>query len=650
MVENREVLALNLIKDFCISYYKNRSVDTSLNYLSDKIFWIGPSKNSQVSSIKELKIKFLLETAIIPSKFTIQSLYEHCFKITDDVYNICYNIKVYNKKKNIDFIVNIYSSVVFKQDSAKISSLKFDYTYPKDLRYTSYINGGILTAKFESKNYIAIKSFNKHFLNIFNLKEKDVKKMIDTNLFEYVHGGDIVLFKHQFFSDKSINTPHCYKCRIKFDEEYISTIITAVSNKENNELIYYMVIQPSSIDNNNINSNNNDNDKVTSEPLSTNKLINLGFINHENLFNEKYTITKVNEKFAQLLGYTQKELKKITKYDYFDIIYKEDREYVKNAYSKLKNSRSKKYIAYRFISKDKKVIWVKENLSLKNKKTKGLVIKAIIEEISYINNKENHQNPLLYQNEFDSKFLIVDIVNKNFETEIFKNSRIKFPNKYVNNLPNSLIEDNIIYKDDTKSFLDFSKNVQIKQKNNWIGRLNLKNNKIGWYQINSYTLFNNNMPIKALCLIININAVKNILIKFEKYQELLNIIISDYDFIGEYDSFSSQPLFMYSPVSQKDFIENNKENNLDYLIYNVIHKDYIHLLIDEKNKTLNNTFNGVIPNNNEYEIKYRSLSNRFKGYQWAKIKYVYHIDINTKHLNTIVLIKNINSSKEKNIY
>ncbi len=640
MIENRNKEALDFIKDFCISYYKDRNVETSLTYLSEKIFWMGPSKKSQVSNIEELKIKFLLETAIIPTKFTIKSLYEYSFKITNDVYNVNYNIKVVNKRKNIDFIISIFSTVFFEQDKAKIASLKFDYTYPKDLRYSSYINGGILTAKFESKSYVSIRSFNTHFLNNFSLEEKEAKKMINTNLFSYVHGGDITLFKHQFFSVKSINSPHCYKCRIKFGEDYISSIITAVSNKENNELIYYMVVQPSSIDNNNETENLNS--------ISPSKLLNLGYIDHENLFNEKFNLSKANEKFAKLLGYTTTELKKKTKYDYFNIIYKEDREYVKNAYSKLNNKNSKKYIAYRFLTKDNKIIWVKENLSLKTKKTKGLVIKAIIEEINYINNKKEYPSPLLYQNEFGSKFLIVDLVNRKFETDIFKNSRIKFTNKYVNNLPNSLVEENIIYKDDTKSFIEFYKNIQHKQKNNWTGRFNLKNNKIGWYQINSYTLFNNNMPIKALCLILNINDVKNILIKFEKYQELLNIIISDFDFIGEYDSFNSKPLFMYSPVSQKDFIENNKENNLDYLIYNVIHKDFINLLIDEKNKTLNHTFNGIIPENNEFDIKYRSISNRFEGYQWAKIKYVYHIDSNTKHLNTIVLIKNINYSKENN--
>lgn len=630
-MENKKRQAINIIKEFCTSYYKKRDVEKSLSYLSKDIFWFDTSKNSQVFNIEELRIKFLLEIAIIPSRYKIINQSEISYKITDDVYNVHYNIKVINKKKNIEFAINIISTITFIDDIPKIASLKFEYTYPKDINYTSYINGGILTAQFESRNYISIKSFNNHFLEIFSISPKKSKELKNTNLFGYIHGGDLALFKHQFFSDKSMNAPHCYKCRIKFSDSYSSVIVTTVSKKEENKTLYYMVLQPINYE--------EQIGKDIEEPLSTKKLIDLGYMNHENLFSEKFPLIKANDTFAKLLGYSTKELNKKVKLNYFSIIYNEDRTYVKEAYSKLNNIKHKNYIAYRLLTKNNQIIWVKENLFLSNKKSKGLVIKAIVEEINYLNNKEEQANALISQNEFDSKFLIIDFVKRRFETEIFENSRIKFTNKYVSNLPNSLIEKNVIYKDDNKSFIEFFNKALKMPKNSWVGRINLKNNKIGWYQINSYTLFNNKMPIKALCLITNINDIKNILVKFDKHQELLKIIISDYDFIGEYDSYTEQPLFMYSPKSQKDFIENYKENNIDFLIYNVIHKDYVHLLIEERNKTLNHSFNGVMPENNEIIIKYRSLSARFEGYQWGKIKYVYHFDKNTKHLCTIVFIK-----------
>ncbi|MGD1823217.1 MAG: PAS domain-containing protein [Pleomorphochaeta sp.] len=637
--KNKE--ALLLIKNFCISFYKKRDIKSTFKYLSDEVLWCGPNKLSEISNYEQLEAIFLLDISLIPSSFTIKEISEYSYKVTENVYNVHYNARFNNKQKNISFELSLFSTILYKEDIPKIVSLKFDYITPPKHNsgaFKQHIKGGLLIAKHENKNYISIESINNQFASLFNLTLNDEKKILNTNFFEYIHTADVAIFKHQLFNNNKVNLPFSYKCRLKLVDTYSQIMATIVLKKISGTKKYFMVIQPLEADE--INEYKN---KIK---ISNPKEIYSEFGTHENIMNDKFTIQKINNKFCQILGYTPDELLKYAKNDYFNLVHKNDIEYLKQIYNKLSTNRPKNYVAYRLIDKNNKIVWVKENLSTVTRKSNKIIIKALVEELDYINNsKANEIDSVLLQDDIDSKFLIVDMVNNRFETDVFENSRIKFSTKYINNLPNSLLEKNIIYKDDNKSFIDFYNKTLKQQKNKWIGRVNLKNNKIGWYQVISYTLFNNSMPIKALCIITNINDIKNILVKFNKHQELIKIIISDYEFIGEYDSFTNRPIFMFSPTRQKDFVENSKNNNFDFLINNVIHNDDIDLLLDEKNKTFNHTYNGIIPDNNEFDIRYRSLTNRFKGFQWGKIKYIYRFDNTTKHLHTIILIKNNDTQK-----
>jgi hypothetical protein len=359
----------------------------------------------------------------------------------------------------------------------------------------------------------------------------------------------------------------------------------------------------------------------------------------------------VSEDFSKFLGYTKNELIKATNNDFSKLIYKDDIVYFESSYNKLMTSRPKKSLSYRLLNKQNQILWVSEHIELS---TDTLGTKHIFAKVCELDNLNKDFYPInINENQLppsiDSKLLIVDLVNRRFNTEIFAKSQIKFKNKYVENLPNSLIEKNIIFEDDKNNFLKFSDNILSKQKNEWIGRICLKNNKIGWYHILSYTLFNNGMPIKALCILINISSNKKMKENFNKQQEIIHLVISDYEFFGEYDLLTNVPIYMYSPTTAKDFYENAKFNNFEFCINNVIHKDDVSTLLKQRDINIAQVFNNTIPENHELQVRFRSLSNRFEGYQWYNVKYIYQTDKDTKHLHLTLLIKNIDKTKRNEI-
>ncbi len=644
---NKQEYALLIVKEFCNAFYKERNIDKSFKYLTNKVVWSGPNKMSELSNLDELKAIFSLDLSIIPSKFKIQSLVEQSFQISDNVYNIQYNYNLINNKKEINLKVDLFATVVFENNKPSIASLKFDYPITPKINSTSFsqhAKGGLLIAKHENKNYISISSVNKQFISIFNLENQQANNIINTNLFDYIHSEDLALFKHQLNNNKGINIPYNYKFRINIKNIYINVIATIVTQKEKSQIQYYSIIQP--IFDNSSEYKNKEKDNSIKFSTTNNKFLYSDLGSHENYIDDIFTIKKLSDNFCSMLNYSQKEIIKYTKKNYLKLVYNEDIEYLTSVYKKLTTNMPKKYVAYRLIDKNGNVIWVKETLNCKKNKSNKYILYSLVENLEYLNKNNNElDSKTIFQSNIDSKLLIVDLVNRSFKTDIFENSQIKFVNKYVKNIPNSLIEKNLIYKDDKNSFLEFFNNMLKKQKNDWIGRFNLKNNKIGWYQVSSYTLFNNNMPIKAFCIIININNNKSLLEKFNKHQELIKIIISDYEFLGEYDSFTNKPIFMYSPKNNKDFLESTKNNNFDFLLNNVVFHEDANILLEEKNKTFHHTYNGIIPDNNEFYIRYRSLSKRFEGYQWGKIKYIYKIDKTSKHLHTILLIKKANIQK-----
>ena len=525
-------------------------------------------------------------------------------------------------------------------------SAKFDYIKSPDFStnaLSQHAQGGLLVTTFVNKDYYSINLVNEQLSSIFNLTRMETENIISKNLLDYIHKDDIQTIKQLFSNNIDSTTPFSCNCRIKIRDKNLYVVAMIVAKKEFDETKFYIISRPTI----ELNSKNKTN-PPTKNKGNCNYPI---FGTHRNEIDNIFSIIDVSEDFSKFLGYTKNELIKATNNDFSKLIYKDDIPYFESSYNKLMTSRPKKSLSYRLLNKQNQILWVIEHIEIS---TDTLGNKHIFAKVCELDNLNKDIYPInINENQLpppiDSKLLIVDLVNRRFETDIFAKSKIKFKKKYVENLPNSLIENNIIFEEDKKNFLKFSENVLSKQKNEWIGRICLKNNKIGWYHILSYTLFNNGMPIKALCILINISSNKKMKENFNKQQEIIHLVISDYEFFGEYDLLTNVPIYMYSPTTAKDFYEDAKFNNFEFCINNVIHKDDVSTLLKQRDINIAQVFNNTIPENHELQVRFRSLSNRFEGYQWYNVKYIYQTDKDTKHLHLTLLIKNIDKTKRNEI-
>ncbi len=645
---NKDKEALLFVKDFCKTFYYKRNVEESLKYLSDKIIWTGPNKKIELSNYEKLKAIFSVDVSLISSPFNIYPISEITFEVTPDVFNINYSFKLLNKKTQTNIEINLFATVKYTDNKAQIVSAKFDYIKSPDFLSNSFIQharGGLLVATYLNKNYFSIKFTNTQFNDLFNFTETEAINLYKTNLLDYILDENIENTKQIFYNNLNSNTPFTCNFKVKWKDFIFVIIATVISKKEKDEINYYFIIRP------HINVDNEPNCLIkemdkTNIALNNNNTDYLIDGTHKHNYNT-FLLEDISDNLCKLLNYNKTELLKYTKHDFKKLIHEDDYSYFEKIYNKLHTQRPKYSFSYRLISKDKKVFWVNERLEIITDKNGDKHIFAIIRKNDNLTNSNIFKNneKIFLPPSFNSNFLIIDLVKNQFETSTFNNSSIKFTNKYVNDLPNSLIENNYIYEDDISSFIKFYYSILNNKKNTWTGRIKQKNNRIGWYNIISYTLFNNKMPIKALCTIINIDNKKIILDKFQKQQEIIKLIISDYEFIGEYDLFNNIPIFLYSPICPNDFYENENISNFEFFLNNAVFKDDITKLLKIRNDNIEYIYNNKIPQSHNVDIRYRSLSNRFSGYQWCNMKYIYKLDEKTKHLQLILFIKNINKSK-----
>ncbi len=640
--------ALLFVKDFCKTFYNKRNVEESLKYLSKEIIWTGPNKKIELSNYEKLKAIFLIDVSLISSPFYIYPISEITFEVTTDVFNINYSFKLINKKTQINVEINLFATVKYTNNKAQIVSAIIDYIKSPDFLSNTFIQhakGGLLVATYLNKNYFSIKFTNTQFNELFNLTDEEVIRLYKTNLLDYILDENIELAKHIFNNNLNSNIPFTCNLKVKWKDKLFAIIANVISKKEKDDINYYFIIRPQIDIDNETNSLIKEMDKTNIE-LNNKNADYLIDGTHKHNYNT-FLLEDISDNFCKLLNYKKNELLKYTKYDYKKLIHEDDISYFEKIYNKLHTQRPKYSFSYRLISKDKKVFWVNERLDIIIDKNGYKHIFAIVRK------NDNFTKSSLFEDSekiflppsFDSNLLIIDLVKNEFETSTLNNSLIKFTNKYVKDLPNSLIENDFIYEDDKSSFTKFYYSILNDKKNTWTGRLIQKNNRIGWYNIISYTLFNNKMPIKALCTIINIDDQKIIIDKFQKQQEIIKIAISDYEFIGEYDLFENEPIFLYSPVCPNDFYENSNINNFEFFLNNAVYKDDITKLLEIRNNNIEYVYNNRIPQSHNLEIRYRSLSNRFFGYQWCNLKYIYKQDEKSKHLHLILFIKNINKSK-----
>jgi PAS domain S-box-containing protein len=640
---NKDKNALNLVKQFCKTFYSERNLEDTLKYLSDNIVWIGTNKKAKNDTYDSIKDILCADISFMPSHFKIKPISEFVSKIDENVFVINYSFTLIQKKKNLYMNLNLFANVKYEGEIGKIVIAKFDFLDNVDYNSNAIIQhttGGLMVFSFVNNSSYPIKLLNIQFTDLFNLTEQNKKNIIGTNLLDYIHNNDIEIIKHLLETNRNSNVPFTCNFRVNLNNtNYIWIIALIVAKKEDNNTKYYCIARPD------CSYTLEQKEKTDTEQNPQSYLI-AG--THINSFDKYWNIEEISESLCNLLHYEKKELLKFIQNDYKKLIHKDDIIYFDQIYKRLKTQRPKSSLSFRLLTKDGTYIWVSETLEIIKDFEGKKHIFAYVEELN--NLKEDcicncKEKDLFTPATIYSKFLMIDLVNKKFETDIFENSNVKFKNKYVTNIPNSLIENNIIYEEDTKSFLKFFNDMHHQRKNSWTGRINLKNKKIGWFNLLTYTLFNNGMPIKAVCIIISINSKNFVFEQFSRQKEILQIIVDDYAFIGEYDILTDKPILLYSPKNPIDFFVDCKKNNFEYLVNKVIHKDYIKDFISIRDKNINCALNNIVPENTELDVKLKSLSNRFSGFKWFRFKFIHKFDPISKHLHLIVLVIDIHKEK-----
>jgi PAS domain S-box-containing protein len=635
--------ALKLIKQFCKTFYSERNIDNTLKYLSNNIVWITPNQKAKNNTFESLKAILSADISFMPSPFKLKPISEFVSQIDNDVFVVNYSFTLIQKKKNINLNINLFANVKYEGEIGQIVLAKFDFLENVDYNSNTILQhatGGLIVISFVNKTSYPIKLINEQFSDLFNLTEQNKQNLIDKNILDYINKEDVEIIKHLLETNRESTIPFSCNFRIKLkNNNDIWIIALIVAKKENKNTKYYCVVRPDStypLDH----KNNKDTNTILQSYLIAGT--------HINCFEKYWIVEEISESLCNLLHYEKKELLKSIHYDYKNLIHKDDIIYFDQIYKKLKTQRPKLSFSFRLLNKDGKYIWVTETLEIIKDFEGKKHIFAYVEDLTDLkedcicncNNKD-----LLTPATISSKFLIIDLVNKKFETDIFQKSNVKFTNKYVTNLPNSLIENNVIYEEDAQSFLKFYNDMHNQRKNSWTGRINLKNKKIGWFNLLSYTLFNNRMPIKSLCVIVSIDSKNDLSEKFSKQQDIIQRIVNEYDFIGEYDLLTDKAIVLYSPHQPLDFFENCKTNNFEYLVNNVIHKDFIKEFITIRDKNINYVFNNTIPKNTELDIKLKSVTNRYPDYKWFRFKFIHKLDPISKHIHLIVLVIDIDVEK-----
>ncbi len=642
---NKDKNALHLIKQFCKSFYTERNIDDTLNYLSKNIIWIGPNKKAKNNTFEDLKAILDADIALRPLPFKLKPISEFVSQVDKDVFVVNYSFNLIQKKKNINISLNLFANVKIEGEIGKIVIAKFDLLDNVDYNSNAILQhttGGLMVISYVNNDYYPINNINEQFSEQFNLTDQNKENIIGKNLLDYIYKEDLEIIKHLLETNRDQKIPFTCNFRLNLNNDnYMWTIALVIAKKENTNTKYYCIARPDvayTLD------NCDEYELEKNEPPQSYLIAGT----HINSFDKYWIIEEISESLCSLLHYEKKELLKSINNNYKQLIHKDDVIYFNQTYKKLKTQRPKLSFSYRLLDKGGKYIWVSETLEIIKDFEGKKHIFAYVEELTDLREDcicNGNNKDLFTPTTISSKFLVIDLVNKKFETDIFQKSNVKFTNKYVTNIPNSLIENNIIYEDDTQSFLKFFNDMQHQRKNSWTGRINLKNKKIGWFNLLSYTLFNNGMPIKAICIIISINSKNSVFEKFTRQQDILQMIVDDYDFIGEYDLLTNKPIILYSPKKPIDFFEDCKANNFEYLINKVIHKDYIKDFIRMRDKNINYAFNNIVPKNSTIDVKLKSVSNRYSGFKWFRFKFIHKFDSISKHIHLIVLVFDIDKEK-----
>lgn len=260
-----------------------------------------------------------------------------------------------------------------------------------------------------------------------------------------------------------------------------------------------------------------------------------------------FTITYVSYGFLRITGYDSEEIYNFFDNKYIAMIYFEDIPLVKKNIMDQLNSDGCFQVEYRLIKKNGQIIWVTERGQLVNDLIHSVLIditelKGIWDEL-----KTNEEKYKLIAQESDSIVFEFNIKSGlAYSSENFK--KIFGFDLPMQNFPKSIIDEGLIYDDDTQILLTLLDNLKLGQvlgENEF--RIKNKNGELIWCRLSMKLILDKKKrPLKAVGKIENINEWKT-------EQEKLKLRAQTDLLTGLYNKITTQKLI------NEYLLENGKE-------------------------------------------------------------------------------------------
>ncbi|MDC7243370.1 MAG: PAS domain-containing protein, partial [Sphaerochaetaceae bacterium] len=211
--------ALKLIKQFCKTFYTERNIDDTLNFLSKDIVWIGPNKKAtKEDTFESFKAILNADISFMPSPFKLKPISEFVSQIDNDVFVVNYSFTLIQKKKNINLNINLFANVKYEGEIGQIVLAKFDFLENVDYNSNAILQhatGGLIVISFVNKTSYPIKLINEQFSDLFNLTEQNKQNLIGKNILDYINKEDVEIIIHLLETNRESTIPFSCNFRIK---------------------------------------------------------------------------------------------------------------------------------------------------------------------------------------------------------------------------------------------------------------------------------------------------------------------------------------------------------------------------------------------------------------------------------------------------
>lgn len=350
---------------------------------------------------------------------------------------------------------------------------------------------------------------------------------------------------------------------------------------------------------------------------------------------------KVNKLFSSIVGYTEKELKKMS---FQDITYPDDLEKDLSNLHKLLNNKIKSYtMEKRYINRENNIIWVKLSVSLVRDNEKKPI--HFVSQIEDITEKKIFEENLKLKNELLSVLTsnIPGSIHQYHYIDKFK-SKIPFSTESIWDIfevtPEEVKEDAYkiferTYEDDKKGLIEsFEKSVKELKEWHYEYRVNLPSKGIRWIRVNSKPIKQKDESIIYHSYVTDITEKKN-----EEVSKVWTHVLDGFgDGYWEFDLKSKKSIVSYDWMKK-----------LGYESSDLLYEEALGMMDEKELKEMKCKIDKLISGDIEIYINEQKVYKKDKNYLWALAKGKLIKDENNKPLKIVGTITDITKQKEKEL-